>query len=56
MKEKGAIAIIPIKGMITSEESIFGLMSASTAVIKDIEEVEKKRKGFLRRLMEEIMR
>ncbi|MCK4731947.1 MAG: hypothetical protein KAT65_05750, partial [Methanophagales archaeon] len=25
MKEKGAIAIIPIKGMITSEESAFGL-------------------------------
>ncbi len=44
MKEKGAIAIIPIKGMITSEESIFGLMSASTEVIRDIEEVEKKRK------------
>ncbi len=44
MKEKGTIAIIPIKGMVTSEESIFGLMSASTEVIKDIEEVEKKRK------------
>jgi len=44
MKEKGAIAIIPIKGMITSEESIFGLISASTEVIRDVEEVEKKRK------------
>lgn len=44
MKEKGTIAIIPIKGMITSEESMFGLMSASTEVIKDIEEVENKRK------------
>ena len=44
MKEKGAIAIIPIKGMITSEESAFGLMTASTEVISDIEEAEKKRK------------
>ena len=44
MREKGAIVIIPIKGMITSEETIFGLISASTEVIKDIEEVEKKRK------------
>ena len=44
MKEKGAIAIIPIKGMITSEEPLFGLMAASTEVIRDIEEVEKKRK------------
>jgi len=44
MKGKGAIAIIPIKGMITSEEPLFGLMAASTEIIKDIEEVEKKRK------------
>lgn len=44
MKEKGAIVIIPIKGMITSEEPLFGLMAASTEVIRDIEEVEKKRK------------
>ena len=44
MKEKGAIAIIPIKGMIMSEESIFGLMATSTEIIRDIEEVEKKRK------------
>jgi len=44
MKEKGAIAIIPIKGMITSEEPLFGLMAASTEIIRDIEEVEKKRK------------
>ena len=44
MKEKGSIAIIPIKGMITSEESVFGLMAASTVLIKDIEEAEIKRK------------
>nr|AAU83520.1 protease IV [uncultured archaeon GZfos30H9] len=44
MKEKGSIAIIPIKGMITSEESGFGLMAASTVLIKDIEEAEIKRK------------
>nr|CBH37378.1 putative protease, peptidase S49 family [uncultured archaeon] len=44
MKEKGSIAIIPIKGMITSEESVFGLMAASTVLIKDIEEAENKRK------------
>ena len=44
MKEKGAIAIIPIKGMITSEESVFGLMAASSLIIKDIEEAENKRK------------
>ncbi len=44
MKEKGSIAIIPIKGMITSEESAFGLMAASTVLIKDIEEAENKRK------------
>ena len=44
MKEKGSIAIIPIKGMITSEESAFGLMAASTVLIKDIEEAEIKRK------------
>ncbi len=41
---KGLIAIIPIKGMITSEESMFGLMSASTEILKDIEEVENKRR------------
>jgi hypothetical protein len=56
MKEKGSIAIIPIKGMITSEESVFGLMAASTVIIKDIEEAEIKRKGLLRRVMEEMMR
>ena len=44
MKENGSIAIIPIKGMITSEESAFGLMAASTVIIKDIEEAENKRK------------
>ena len=44
MEEKGSIAIIPIKGMITSEESAFGLMAASTVLIKDIEEAENKRK------------
>jgi protease-4 len=44
MKEKGSIAIIPIKGMITSEESVFGLMAASTVIIKDIEGAENKRK------------
>ena len=44
MKEKGSIAIIPIKGMIASEESVFGLMAASTVLIKDIEEAENKRK------------
>ena len=44
MKEKGSIAIIPIKGMITSEESVFGLMAASTVLIKDIAEAEIKRK------------
>jgi hypothetical protein len=56
MKEKGSIAIIPIKGMITSEESAFGLMAASTVLIKDIEEAENKRKWLLRRVMEEMMR
>jgi protease-4 len=44
MKENGSIAIIPIKGMITSEESVFGLMAASTVLIKDLEEAENKRK------------
>jgi len=44
MKEKGSIAIIPITGMITSEESVFGLMAASIVLIKDIEEAENKRK------------
>jgi protease-4 len=44
MKDKGSIAIIPIKGMITSEESVFGLMAASTLIIKDVEEAENKRK------------
>ncbi len=44
MKEKGAIVTIPIKGLITSEESAFGLMSASTEVIREIDEAEKKKK------------
>jgi protease-4 len=44
MEEKGSIAIIPVKGMITSEESVFGLMAASTVMIKYIEEVGNKKK------------
>jgi protease-4 len=44
MKRKGVIAIIPIKGLIASEESMFGLMPASTEIIGAIEEVNSKNK------------
>jgi protease-4 len=48
MKQKGLIGIIPIKGMLVSEDtSMFGafsVSSASTGIIKSIEKVEKSRK------------
>ncbi|RZN37004.1 MAG: signal peptide peptidase SppA [Methanophagales archaeon ANME-1-THS] len=44
MNDKGSIAIIPIKGTITSEELYFGLISTSQDIIGAIENVEKKRK------------
>jgi len=44
MKERGLIAIIPIKGTIASEELYFGLGSTSHEIIGAIEGVEKKRK------------
>ena len=44
MKDKGLIAIIPIKGTITSEELYFGIISTSQEIIGAIEDAEKKRK------------
>jgi len=44
MKEKGVIAIIPVKGTIISEESFFGLVSPSHEIIGTAEDVEKKKK------------
>jgi len=44
MKEKGVIAIIPVKGTIISEESFFGLVSPSHEIIGIAEDVEKKKK------------
>ncbi|MBE0517464.1 MAG: signal peptide peptidase SppA [Methanophagales archaeon] len=44
MKHKGLIAIIPVKGAITSEEAYFGFMSTSRDIIGTIEDVEKKRR------------
>ena len=44
MKDKGSIAIIPIKGTITAEGSYFGVMSTSHEIVWAIEDVEKRKK------------
>lgn len=44
IKDKGAIAVIPIKGTITAEGSYFGLMSVSREILWAIEDVEKRKK------------
>ena len=44
MKDKGSIAIIPIKGTITAEGSYFGVMSTSREILWAIEDVEKRKK------------
>ena len=44
MKNKGFIAIIPIKGTITAEGSYFGVMSTSHEILWAIEDAEKRKK------------
>ena len=44
MRDKGSIAIIPIKGTITAEGSYFGLLSTSRDITRAIEYVERKKK------------
>lgn len=44
MKGRGAIALIPVKGTLTTEGGYFGLMASSQGILEAIEEVERRKR------------
>jgi protease-4 len=44
MRAKGLIALLPVKGTIAAESSLFGFLSSSTGIIQAIEDVERRKR------------
>ncbi|HDS45601.1 MAG TPA: signal peptide peptidase SppA [Methanomicrobia archaeon] len=44
MSAKGLIALLPIKGTIAAESSLFGFLSSSRGIIQAIEDVERRKR------------